>query len=157
MLLFKYDGYFMFVLFFVFLCILFVIVVLFFNMIIYVVLLFVFIFVKLLLLLYGVCVVLFCMLVVIVESWIVVNSVLFDVFICMQWYIEGLEGLKCDGNYFVLCNYQSWVDILVLQKVFNCCILFLCFFFKSQLIWVLLLGLVWWVLDFFFMKCYLCE
>lgn len=91
-------------------------------------------------------------LVVIAESWIGVNSALFDLFTRTQWHIEGLEGLKRDGNYLVLCNHQSWVDIPVLQKVFNRRIPFLRFFLKSQLIWVPLLGPAWWALDFPFMK-----
>ena len=91
-------------------------------------------------------------LVAIAESWIAVNSALFDLFTRTQWRVEGLEGLKRDGNYLVLCNHQSWVDIPVLQKVFNRRIPFLRFFLKSQLIWVPLLGPAWWALDFPFMK-----
>ena len=54
----------------------------------------------------------------------------------------------------MLCNHQSWVDIPVLQKVFNRRIPFLRFFLKQELIWVPLLGLAWWALDFPFMKRY---
>jgi 1-acyl-sn-glycerol-3-phosphate acyltransferase len=91
-------------------------------------------------------------LVAIAESWIGVNSALFDVFTRIRWQVEGLAGLRRDGNYLVLCNHQSWVDIPVLQKVFNRRIPFLRFFLKSQLIWVPLLGPAWWALDFPFMK-----
>jgi 1-acyl-sn-glycerol-3-phosphate acyltransferase len=91
-------------------------------------------------------------LVVIAESWIGVNGVLFDLFTRTRWRVEGLEGLRPDGNYLVLCNHQSWVDIPVLQKIFNRRIPFLRFFLKSQLIWVPLLGPAWWALDFPFMK-----
>ncbi|MEO6171853.1 MAG: acetyltransferase, partial [Arenimonas sp.] len=49
---------------------------------------------------------------------------------------------------------QSWVDIPVLQKIFNHRIPFLKFFLKDQLIWVPFLGLAWWALDFPFMKRY---
>jgi 1-acyl-sn-glycerol-3-phosphate acyltransferase len=65
--------------------------------------------------------------------------------------------LRRGGNYLVLCNHQSWVDIPVLQKVFNRRIPFLRFFLKSQLIWVPLLGPAWWALDFPFMKRYSKE
>ena len=91
-------------------------------------------------------------LVVIAESWIGVNNILFGVFTRIRWRVEGLDGLRRDGNYLVLCNHQSWVDIPVLQKVFNRRIPFLRFFLKSQLIWVPLLGPAWWALDFPFMK-----
>lgn len=93
-------------------------------------------------------------LVAIAESWIGVNSALFDVFTRTTWQVEGLEGLRRDGNYLVLCNHQSWVDIPVLQKVFNRRIPFLRFFLKQELIWVPLLGVAWWALDFPFMKRY---
>ena len=93
----------------------------------------------------------------IAESWIAVNSRLFDVFTRIRWRVEGLQGLRTDGNYLVLCNHQSWVDIPVLQKIFNRRIPFLRFFLKSQLIWVPLLGPAWWALDFPFMKRYSRE
>ena len=109
-------------------------------------------FVKLVLPLHGARVVLSRALVAIAESWIAVNGALFDGFTRTRWHIEGLEGLARDGNYLVLCNHQSWVDIPVLQKVFNRRIPFLRFFLKSQLIWVPLLGPAWWALDFPFMK-----
>ena len=96
-------------------------------------------------------------LVVIAESWIGVNNLLFEGFTRIRWQIEGLAGLRRDGNYLVLCNHQSWVDIPVLQKVFNRRIPFLRFFLKSQLIWVPLLGPAWWALDFPFMKRYSKE
>lgn len=96
-------------------------------------------------------------LVVIAESWIGVNNILFGVFTRIRWWVEGLGGLRRDGNYLVLCNHQSWVDIPVLQKVFNRHIPFLRFFLKSQLIWVPLLGPAWWALDFPFMKRYSKE
>ncbi|HEY8585441.1 MAG TPA: acyltransferase [Rhodanobacter sp.] len=93
-------------------------------------------------------------LVAIAESWIGVNNVLFGLFTRIRWEVVGIEGLRRDGNYMVLCNHQSWVDIPVLQKVFNRRIPFLRFFLKQQLIWVPLLGLAWWALDFPFMKRY---
>ncbi|MGH8158116.1 MAG: acyltransferase [Rhodanobacter sp.] len=96
-------------------------------------------------------------LVAIAESWIAVNSRMFDGFTRIHWQVEGRDGLRRDGNYLVLCNHQSWVDIPVLQKIFNRRIPFLRFFLKSQLIWVPLLGPAWWALDFPFMKRYSKE
>jgi len=96
-------------------------------------------------------------LVAIAESWIGVNNHLFDLFTRTRWQVEGLDGLRRDGNYLVLCNHQSWVDIPVLQKVLNRRIPFLRFFLKQQLIWVPLLGPAWWALDFPFMKRYSRE
>ena len=96
-------------------------------------------------------------LVLVAESWVGVNSLLFKLFTRIRWQVEGLDGLRRDGNYLVLCNHQSWVDIPVLQKVFNRRIPFLRFFLKQQLIWVPLLGPAWWALDFPFMKRYSAQ
>jgi len=48
-------------------------------------------------------------------------------------------------------DHQSWVDILVLQRVCHGRIPFLKFFLKNELIWVPVIGLAWWALDFPFM------
>jgi 1-acyl-sn-glycerol-3-phosphate acyltransferase len=96
-------------------------------------------------------------LVAMAESWIGVNNAMLDLFARIQWQVEGLDGLRRDGNYLVLCNHQSWVDIPVLQKVFNRRIPFLRFFLKQQLIWIPLLGPAWWALDFPFMKRYSAQ
>jgi 1-acyl-sn-glycerol-3-phosphate acyltransferase len=127
------------------------------NIIVHVLPLFAFTLVKLLLPLPALRRGLSRVLVVIAESWIGVNNALFGLFTRTRWDVTGLEGLRRDGNYLVLCNHQSWVDIPVLQKVFNRRIPFLRFFLKSQLIWVPLLGLAWWALDFPFMKRYSRE
>ena len=89
-----------------------------------------------------------------VESWIAVNSNLVDGFTRTRFRISGGQGLLADGHYLVLSNHQSWVDIIVLQKVLNRRMPFLRFFLKRELIWVPFLGLAWWALDFPFMKRY---
>ena len=64
------------------------------------------------------------------------------------------EKLSADAWYMLIANHQSWVDILVLQRVFNREVPFLKFFLKQELIWVPFIGLTWWALDFPFMKRY---
>lgn len=86
------------------------------------------------------------------ESWIAVNGFIFRVITNIQWQVEGVENLRYEGHYLVLSNHQSWVDIPVLQKIFNKRLPFLKFFLKKELIWVPILGLAWWALDFPFMK-----
>jgi len=93
-------------------------------------------------------------LIVIAEQWIAVNCVLFALFTPTQWEVSGTQGLRRDGWYLVLCNHQSWVDIPVLQRTFNRRIPFLKFFLKKQLMWVPVMGLAWWALDFPFMQRY---
>lgn len=88
------------------------------------------------------------------ENWIAVNSAMIDRFTRTQFHVSEPATMHRDGHYLVLSNHQSWVDILVLQKVFNRRVPFLRFFLKRQLIWVPLLGLCWWALDFPFMGRY---
>ncbi len=63
-----------------------------------------------------------------------------------------MDSLHPRGWYLVSSNHQSWVDILVLQRIFHGHIPFLKFFLKAELIWVPVIGLAWWALDFPFMK-----
>lgn len=68
------------------------------------------------------------------------------------WDVEGFSALRADAWYLVSCNHQSWVDIMVLQRVLNGRIPLLKFFLKRQLIYVPVMGLAWWALDFPFMR-----
>jgi 1-acyl-sn-glycerol-3-phosphate acyltransferase len=94
---------------------------------------------------------------VIAENWIAVNSWMLEHFSPTVVRVEGGESLRYAGWYLVVSNHQSWVDIVVLQKVFNRRIPFLKFFLKKELIWVPVLGLAWWALDFPFMRRYTPE
>jgi 1-acyl-sn-glycerol-3-phosphate acyltransferase len=74
-----------------------------------------------------------------------------------RFNIVGLEKMKKKGSYLLLANHQSWLDIMVLERVFLGKIPFAKFFLKSELIWVPVLGLAWWAMDFPFMKRYSKE
>ena len=91
---------------------------------------------------------------VLAECWIAGNGAIFGVMRAMPMSVAGLEGLETRQWYLVVSNHRSWVDILVLQSIFNRRIPFLKFFLKRELIWVPLLGLAWWALDFPFMRRY---
>jgi 1-acyl-sn-glycerol-3-phosphate acyltransferase len=86
------------------------------------------------------------------ENWVAVNSWLFQYGGSIDWQARGLDELSNENWYLVIPNHQTWVDILVLQKVFNRRIPFLKFFIKQQLVWFPVLGLAWWALDMPFMK-----
>ncbi|RZJ10325.1 MAG: acyltransferase [Rubrivivax sp.] len=70
----------------------------------------------------------------------------------MRWDVEGLEGLNPQGWYLLTCNHLSAVDILVLQRALHGRVPFLKFFLKRELIWVPVIGMAWWALDFPFMR-----
>jgi 1-acyl-sn-glycerol-3-phosphate acyltransferase len=88
------------------------------------------------------------------EGWIGTNNALFRAMGSLPLDTRGFEGLSTRDWYLVVSNHRSWVDILVLQAVFNRRIPFLKFFLKTQLIWVPFLGIAWWALDFPFMRRY---
>lgn len=88
------------------------------------------------------------------SNWVATNSVIQKVFTKTDIVVTGLDDLKIDDWYLVLANHQSWVDIVVLQRALHGNIPFLKFFLKKELIYVPLLGLAWWALDFPFMKRY---
>jgi 1-acyl-sn-glycerol-3-phosphate acyltransferase len=85
-------------------------------------------------------------------EWIRVNGMWMAAVGRTRWDVQGVADLKRRGWYLVASNHASWVDILVLQKVFDGRIPMLKFFLKQELIWVPVIGLAWWALDFPFLK-----
>lgn len=88
------------------------------------------------------------------ENWIWVNNLNQTLLGRTDWNVANLEPLRRRGWYLVLANHQSWVDILVLQRIFNRKIPLLMFFIKKKLFWFPVLGQAWWALDFPFVKRY---
>jgi 1-acyl-sn-glycerol-3-phosphate acyltransferase len=69
-----------------------------------------------------------------------------------SWQVSGIKHLNLKGWYLISCNHQSWADILILQRIFLGRIPFLKFFLKRELIYIPVIGLAWWALDFPFMR-----
>lgn len=90
----------------------------------------------------------------IAETWMLLNSAWMRLAGHTQWDIQGRDRLDQNGWYLVTSNHQTWVDILVLQHNFNRRMPMLKFFLKQELIWVPVIGICWWALDFPFMKRY---
>jgi len=86
------------------------------------------------------------------SNWVGVNTLIQKLFIKTKFNVSGGENLTMDDWYLVIANHQSWVDILVLQRLLHGKIPFLKFFLKKELIYVPFLGVAWWALDFPFMK-----
>jgi 1-acyl-sn-glycerol-3-phosphate acyltransferase len=88
----------------------------------------------------------------IATRWIAGNSAWMRLTQRTHWDVAGIEALSPGGWYLVNCNHQSWVDIFVLQHVLNRRVPLLKFFLKHELIYVPVMGLAWWALEFPFMR-----
>ena len=88
------------------------------------------------------------------ETWSEIDKAIFALCIPTQWDIRGVENLRKDTSYLAVSNHQTWVDIPALIESLNRRTPFFKFFLKKELIWVPLLGLAWWGLDYPFMKRY---
>ncbi len=88
----------------------------------------------------------------IATAWISCNSAWMRHASPSVWRVEGVDALRYNDWYLVNCNHQSWVDIFVLQHALNRRVPLLKFFLKHELIYIPVIGLAWWALDFPFMK-----
>ncbi|WP_125564322.1 acyltransferase [Pseudoalteromonas rubra] len=84
--------------------------------------------------------------------WVAGNNLNQSVISPYRLNVSMPETMKAKDWYLVIANHQSWVDILILQRVLHRKIPFLNFFLKKELLYVPVLGLAWWALDFPFMK-----
>ena len=88
----------------------------------------------------------------IATQWIAGNSGWMRLTQRTVWDVQGVDELAYHGWYLVNCNHLGAVDIFALQHVLNRRIPLLKFFIKQQLLYVPVMGLAWWALDFPFMK-----
>lgn len=88
------------------------------------------------------------------ENWIAANGKIISLTNKIEWDVKGIEDISRFKNYLIVSNHQSWVDIVVLQKIFNRKIPFPRFFVKKQLRYLPFLGGAFKALDFPFMNRY---
>lgn len=91
------------------------------------------------------------------EKWVEGNNRIFDTMLDTKWDVSGVDTDGYDGHYLIVANHISWVDIVVLCRVFHQRAAFIRFFLKHQLIWFPIVGLGCWALDFPFMRRYTPE
>jgi 1-acyl-sn-glycerol-3-phosphate acyltransferase len=91
------------------------------------------------------------------QQWAALNTVYVRWFLRIDWTVRIDADLSPKGQYLVCANHQSWNDIFVLMQAFGRKAPFFKFFIKQELIWVPVLGLCWWGLDYPFMKRYTAE
>lgn len=89
--------------------------------------------------------------------WISVNTTFIEWSRPIKWEIINLATMSLDKWYLVISNHQTWMDIPVLQKVFNHKIPMVKPFVKDELKWLPLLGFAWWAMDIPFVKRYSRE
>lgn len=90
---------------------------------------------------------------IIPDLWVSINNLAMAVASSTTWEIITKGELKRNSAYFLMCNHQSWLDILVMQRTFLGKIPMLKFFMKQELLWTLPIGgLACYMLDFPFMK-----
>jgi 1-acyl-sn-glycerol-3-phosphate acyltransferase len=81
------------------------------------------------------------------ERWVANNAA----WVAPRCEVPGAD-LDRRGWYVVTCNHQCWADIFVLQKALHRRIPLLKFFLKRELLYVPVIGLAWWALDFPFVR-----
>jgi len=86
--------------------------------------------------------------------WVSVNSIWMALTQTLDWQVEGLDDLNVKGWCLVTSNHQAYADIFIVQRLLNRRVPQLKFFLKQELIWIPVIGLCWWALDFPFMKRY---
>jgi 1-acyl-sn-glycerol-3-phosphate acyltransferase len=91
------------------------------------------------------------------QQWAVLNTVYVRWLLRIEWTVRIDAELSPKGQYLVCANHQTWNDIFVLMHAFGRKAPFFKFFIKQELIWVPVLGLCWWGLDYPFMKRYTPE
>ncbi len=89
--------------------------------------------------------------------WIDINTLFIKHTCNIQWHIKSDLEYNFHKWYLVISNHQSWLDIVVMQKMLHKKVPELKFFVKDQLKWVPFLGFTWWIFDHPFMKRYSKE
>lgn len=69
-----------------------------------------------------------------------------------QWRLEGVAEVEPAHSYLLICNHQSWADIMILAAITQDRIPFFRFFIKYELLWVPIIGVACWGMDCPFMK-----
>lgn len=93
----------------------------------------------------------------IAELWGITTIRLLRATTRVRWDIRSSAELRRDSNYLLLSNHVSWIDIFAVLRTLFGRIPFPRFFIKQELIWLPMIGVAAWGLDFPFMKRYSPE
>ena len=84
--------------------------------------------------------------------WLVCNRLIYRLLYPVAWEVEIQGELDPNRSYLLICNHQSWIDILLLAEIFHRRTPFPRFFLKQELIWMPIIGIGCWALEMPFMK-----
>ena len=90
----------------------------------------------------------------IAEFWINCNDIWLPKPAKIEWKNFEPATLSEKKTYLITSNHQTWADIFLVQHLLNQRTPQIKFFLKQELIWIPIIGLCWWALDFPFMKRY---
>ncbi|HRE30768.1 MAG TPA: acetyltransferase, partial [Candidatus Berkiella sp.] len=82
------------------------------------------------------------------NGWIRSNNLMMQQTMSIELDSPSMDHLSLQQWYFIICNHQSWTDILILHQIFLNKIPFIRFFIKKQLLWLPAIGLAWWAFDY---------
>jgi len=88
----------------------------------------------------------------IARHWATFNRVVYRLMYPVAWEIDVRGTLDPGRSYLLVCNHQSIIDILLVFDQFHRRTPPLCFFLKRELMWMPVIGLACWAMDFPFMK-----
>jgi len=94
---------------------------------------------------------------VLANLWVKINIIVAKIFAPTDIVLDIDNEISDDKSYLVISNHRTWLDIFILQIVFFRKINFIKFFMKFQMLYVPILGVVAWALDFPIMHRYSKE
>lgn len=86
--------------------------------------------------------------------WITTNNLWIRHWLKPDWCISLPDTLSKDCHWLVIANHRSWTDVFVMLYALHDHLPMPRFFIKRELIWVPILGLAWWALEFPMMRRY---
>lgn len=88
----------------------------------------------------------------IARQWSALNALIYRITYPVAFEIDVRGRLEPDRSYLLVCNHQSWLDIMLLFDQLYGRVPPLCFFLKRELMWVPVIGAACWAMDFPFMR-----
>ena len=97
------------------------------------------------------------LLLVVAECWALICRFFYQQIHGLDWEVQGIQGLSREHWYLLVSNHQSWSDIPILVFLLGGKIPVFRFFVKQQMLWVPIVGLACWAMEFPFMRRYSRE